>query len=201
MTRILITRKLMKSSEDYALKIFDVKLNKEDKLLTKDELISKSSDCDGILSFITEKLDAGIISKLSDKVKIISNFAVGFGNIDIDAAKKRNIVITNTPDVLTDATAEIAMLVLLGAARRAKEGIEWTNKKNWEWSIDFLIGKQLTESRLGILGMGRIGRAIADRARAFGMKIHYYNRSRLDKNLEKDAIYRKFDISFGFLFN
>ena len=191
MTRILITRKLMKSSEDYALKIFDVKLNKEDKLLTKDELISKSSDCDGILSFITEKLDAGIISKLSDKVKIISNFAVGFGNIDIDAAKKRNIVITNTPDVLTDATAEIAMLVLLGAARRAKEGIEWANKKNWEWSIDFLIGKQLTESRLGILGMGRIGRAIADRARAFGMKIHYYNRSRLDKNLEKDAIYHK----------
>ena len=191
MTRILITRKLMKSSEDYALKIFDVKLNKEDKLLTKDELISKSTDCDGILSSITEKLDAGVISKLSGKVKIISNFAVGFGNIDIDAAKKRNIVVTNTPDVLTDATAEIAMLVLLGAARRAKEGAEWANKKNWKWSSDFLIGKQLTESRLGILGMGRIGRAIADRARAFGMKIHYYNRSRLDKNLEKDAIYHK----------
>ena len=83
------------------------------------------------------------------------------------------------------------MLVLLGAARRAKEGVEWANKKNWKWSTDFLIGKQLTESRLGILGMGRIGRAIADRARAFGMKIHYYNRSRLDKNLEKDAIYHK----------
>jgi len=191
MTRILITRKLMKSSEDYALKIFDVKLNKEDKLITKDELISKSSDCDGILSSITEKLDAGVISKLSDKVKIISNFAVGFGNIDIDAAKKRNIVVTNTPDVLTDATAEIAMLVLLGAARRAKEGVEWANKKNWKWSADFLIGKQLTGSRLGILGMGRIGRAVADRARSFGMKIHYYNRSRLDKNLEKSAIYHK----------
>ena len=81
MTRILITRKLMKSSEDYALKIFDVKLNKEDKLITKDELISKSSDCDGILSSIAEKIDAGVISKLSDKVKIISNFAAGFGNI------------------------------------------------------------------------------------------------------------------------
>ena len=119
----------MKSSEDYALKIFDVKLNKEDKLLTKDELISKSSDCDGILSSITEKLDAGVISKLSDKVKIISNFAVGFGNIDLSTAKKRNIVVTNTPDVLTDATAEIALLVLLGAARRAKEGMEWAKKK------------------------------------------------------------------------
>ena len=191
MKKILITRKLIQSSEEYASKIFNVKLNKEDKLLTKEELISESNDCDGILSSLTEKLDHDVISKLSDKVKIISNFAVGFGNIDIDTAKKRNIVVTNTPDVLTDSTAEIAMLVLLGAARRAKEGIEWANKKNWKWTADFLMGKQLTESRLGILGMGRIGRAVAHRARSFGMKIHYYNRSRLDKNLEKDATYHK----------
>ena len=191
MKKILITRKLIKSSEEYASTIFDIKLNEEDKLLTKDELIDKSSDCDGILSSLTEKLDADVISKLSDKVKIISNFAVGFGNIDPNAAKKRNIIVTNTPDVLTDATAEIAMLVLLGAARRAKEGIEWVNKKNWKWSSTFLMGKQLSGSRLGILGMGRVGRAVADRARAFGMKIHYYNRSRLNKNLEKNAVYHK----------
>ena len=191
MKKILITRKLIKSTEEYALKIFNVELNKEDKLLEKDELINKSKDCDGILTSLTEKLDADTISKLSNKIKIISNFAVGVGNIDLDAARKRNIVVTNTPDVLTDATAEIAMLVLLGAARRAKEGTEWANKKNWKWSADFLMGKQLTGSRLGILGMGRIGRAVADRARSFGMKIHYYNRSRLDKNLEKDAIYHK----------
>ena len=89
MKKILITRKLIKSSEEYASKIFNVKLNKEDILLTKDELISKSSDCDGILSSITEQLDVDVISKLSDKVKIISNFAVGFGNIDIEAAKKK----------------------------------------------------------------------------------------------------------------
>ncbi len=191
MKKILITRKLIKSSEEYASSIFDIKLNEEDKLLTKDELIDKSSNCDGILSSLTEKLDADVISKLSDKVKIISNFAVGFGNIDPNAAKKRNIIVTNTPDVLTDATAEIAMLVLLGAARRAKEGIEWVNKKNWKWSSTFLMGKQLSGSRLGILGMGRVGRAVADRARAFGMKIHYYNRSRLNKNLEKNAVYHK----------
>ena len=191
MKKILITRKLIKSSEEYATSIFDVKLNKEDRVLTKDEVISQSNDCDGILTSLTEKLDADTISKLSGKIKIISNFAVGVGNIDLDAAKKRNIVVTNTPDVLTDATAEIAMLVLLGAARRAKEGMEWVNKKNWKWSADFLMGKQLTGSRLGILGMGRIGRAVADRARSFGMKIHYYNRSRLDSDLEKGANYHK----------
>ena len=191
MKKILITRKLIKSSEEYAASIFDVKLNKEDRVLTKDEVISQSNDCDGILTSLTEKLDADTISKLSGKIKIISNFAVGVGNIDLDAAKKRNIVVTNTPDVLTDATAEIAMLVLLGAARRAKEGMEWVNKKNWKWSADFLMGKQLTGSRLGILGMGRIGRAVADRARSFGMKIHYYNRSRLDSDLEKGANYHK----------
>jgi len=191
MKKILITRKLMKSSEDYASKIFDVKLNKEDKLLTKDELINKSSDCDGILSSLTEKLDADVISKLSDKVKIISNFAVGFGNIDFATAKKKHIIVTNTPNVLTDATAEIAMLILLGASRRAKEGMEWVKKKNWKWTANFLMGKQLTGSRLGILGMGRIGRAVADKARSFGMKIHYFNRSRLDINLEKGAIYHK----------
>ena len=191
MKKILITRKLIKSSEEYAVKIFDAKLNKEDKLLTKEQLLKETNGCDGILSSLTEKFDSDLVSKLPETIKIISNFAVGFGNIDIDAAKKRNIVVTNTPDVLTDATAEIAMLILLGAARRAKEGIEWANKKNWKWAADFLMGKQLSGSRLGILGMGRVGRAVADRARSFGMKIHYYNRSKLDKNLEKEAIYHK----------
>ena len=98
MKKILITRKLMKSSEEYASKVFSVRLNKEDKLLTKDELISKSSDCDGILSSLTEKLDADVISKLSDKVKIISNFAVGFGNVDFIAAKKK-ILLLQTPQM------------------------------------------------------------------------------------------------------
>ena len=189
MKKVFVTRRLLDSNEKKISKIWDVKLNHKDKIYTQNELVELSKDCDAILCSIVDKFDSETIKKLSNKVKIISNFAVGYGNIDINAATKKKITVTNTPNVLTDATAEIAILVLLGAARRAKEGIEWVKKKNWKWSSDFLLGKQLTGARLGILGLGRIGRAVADRARAFGMKIHYHNRSRLKKDLEKDAIY------------
>ena len=189
MKKVFVTRKLLKPNEKKISKIWDAKLNSEDKVYSQGELIELSRDCDGILCSIVDKFDAKTINKLSDKVKIISNFAVGFGNIDIKAAKKKNIIVTNTPEVLTEATAEIAMLLILGAARRVSEGIEWAKNKNWKWSADFLIGKQLAGSRLGILGMGRIGRAVALRAKAFGMKIHYHNRSRLKTDLEAGAIY------------
>ena len=189
MEKILITRKLLKSSEDKASKIFDTKLNSNDELYSQSKLIELSKGCDGILTSITDKIDEETINKLPDTVKIISNFAVGFGNIDLDAAKKRAITVTNTPEVLNDATAEIAMLLILGAARRATEGIEYAKKSNWKWSADFLIGKQLTGARLGILGMGRIGRVVAKLARAFGMVIHYHNRSKLNPELENGAVY------------
>ena len=189
MKKILITRKLLKLNEEKASKIFDVKLNSNDELYSQTKLIELSNGCDGILTSITDKIDEETINKLPNTVKIISNFAVGFGNIDLKAAKKRSIIITNTPDVLTDATAEIAMLLILGAARRASEGIEYVKKNNWKWSADFLIGKQLTGARLGILGMGRIGKVVAKLARAFGMIIHYHNRSKLSSELEMGATY------------
>jgi len=189
MKKVLVTIKLLKSNEDRISKICDAKLNLNDETYSQSKLIELSKDCDGILSSIVDKIDRQTINRLSDKVKIISNIAVGFANIDIKAASERNIVVTNTPEVLTDATAEIAMLLILGASRRVVEGIEWAKKQNWRWSVDFLMGKQLSDSRLGILGMGRIGRAVAKRAKAFGMKIHYHNRSRLEKHLEDGAIY------------
>ena len=191
MKKVFVARKLLGSNEKRMSEIWDVKLNSEDKVYSQRELIELSRDCDGILCSIVDNFDAETINKLSDKVKIISNFAVGFGNIDIKAAMNKNIIVTNTPDVLTDATAEIAILILLGAARRATEGRKWVDKKNWTWSADFLIGKQLTDSRLGILGMGRIGQALAERAKSFGMKIHYHNRKKLPPNLEKGAIYHE----------
>ena len=191
MKKVFVARKLLGSNEKRMSEIWDAKLNFEDKVYSQSELIELSRDCDGILCSMVDKFDAETINKLSDKVKIISNFAVGFGNIDIKAAMNKNIIVTNTPDVLTDATAEIAILILLGAARRATEGRKWVDKKNWTWSADFLIGKQLTDSRLGILGMGRIGQALAERAKSFGMKIHYHNRKKLTSNLEKGAIYHE----------
>ena len=189
--KILVTRKLLRSCEDKASKLFNSNFNPNDELYTQKKLIELSKGCDGILSSLTDKIDRDTINKLSETVKIISNFAVGFGNIDTEAAKKRNIIVTNTPDVLTDATAEIAMLLILGACRRANEGISWVKKENWKWSADFLIGKQLTGSRLGILGMGRIGRAVAKLAKSFGMEIHYRNRSKLSSEIEEGATYHE----------
>ena len=189
MKKVLITRKLLRSNEDRISKIWDANLNLNDEVYSQKKLIELSQGCDGILTSLTEKIDEGVVQELSESVKIISNFAVGFGNIDLEATKKRNIVVTNTPDVLTDATAEIAMLLILGAARRASEGLLYAKNKNWKWSADFLIGKQLQGSRLGILGMGRIGRAVAKLAKAFGMEIHYHNRSKLNSDLEMEAIY------------
>jgi len=189
MKKILVTRKLLKPNEEKISKIFEAKLNLKDEVYSQNKLIELSWDCDGILSSIVDNIDEKTINKLSDKTKIISNFGVGFGNINLGTASKRNIIVTNTPDVLTDATAEIAMLLILGASRRAAEGMKWARKKNWKWSADFLMGKQLSGSRLGILGMGKIGRAVAERGKSFGMKIYYHNRKKLSSDLEAGAVY------------
>ncbi len=189
MKKILITRRLLRSCEDKAKELFDANFNLNDELYSQKKLIEMSAGCDGILSALTDKLDAETINQLPESVKIISNFAVGFGNIDLEAAKKRGIAVTNTPDVLTDATAEIGVLLILGACRRASEGIEKAREGGWVWSADMLIGKQLTGTRLGILGMGRIGQKIAKIAKSLGMIIHYHNRSKLSEQKEQGATY------------
>jgi len=189
MKKILVTRKLIKDSEDKALKTFDPIFNSNDELYSQSKVIEMSKGCDGILTSLTDKMDKETIDQLPDTVKIISNFAVGFGNIDLDAAKKKGIAVTNTPEVLSDATAEIGILLILGACRRAAEGIEAAREGGWKWSADYLIGKQLTGTRLGILGMGRIGQKIAKIAKSLGMVIHYHNRSKLKDEKEDGAIY------------
>lgn len=189
MKKILVTRKLLQSNEDRLKELYDVRLNTNDELYSQSKLIELSQGCDGILSALTDKLDEETIQKLPDTVKILSNFAVGFGNIDLEAAKKKNIAVTNTPEVLTDATAEIGILLILGACRRASEGIDGARASDWKWSADYLIGKQLTGTRLGILGMGRIGQKIAKVAKSLGMIIHYHNRSKLSEDKAQGATY------------
>ena len=189
MKKILITRKLIKDSEDKASKTFDPIFNSNDELYSQSKVIEMSNGCDGILTSLTDKMDKDTIDKLPDTIKIISNFAVGFGNIDLEAAKKKGIAVTNTPEVLSDATAEIGILLILGACRRAAEGIEAARDGGWKWSADYLIGKQLTGTRLGILGMGRIGQKIAKIAKSLGMVIHYHNRSKLSEDKEQGAVY------------
>ena len=189
MKKILVTRKLLKECEEKALKMFDANLNSNDELYSQNNVIKMSQGCDGILSSLTDKMDAETINKLPESIKIISNFAVGFGNIDLEAAKKRGIAVTITPDVLTDATAEIGILLILGACRRVPEGIQGAKDCNWKWSSDYLIGKQLTGARLGILGMGRIGQKIARIAKSLGMIVHYHNRSKLSPDKDNGATY------------
>jgi glyoxylate reductase len=187
--KILVTRNLLPENEERIKKIFDVKLNKEDKVYSSEEVLNLSKDCDGILCVGGNKFDAAILDKLSSTVKIIANYAVGFNNVDVDVATKKGIVVTNTPEVLTDSTADISILLLLGASRRAYEGRKFAEEQSWVWSTNFLLGKQMSNRKLGILGMGRIGRAVAKRARGFGMEIHYHNRTKLAAHLEEGAIY------------
>ena len=189
MKKILVTRNLLPENEERVKKLFDAKLNKADNILSAEELINQSKDCDGILCIGGNKFDKAIIDQLSSSVKIIANYAVGYNNVDVDEAKQRGIVVTNTPEVLTDATADISILLLLGASRRAYEGRKHAETQSWNWSTNFLMGKQMSNKKLGILGMGRIGRAVAQRARGFGMEIHYHNRSKLSPDLELGATY------------
>ena len=191
MKKILVTRNLLPENEERVKKLFNAKLNKADNILSTEELINQSKDCDGILCIGGNKFDKAIIDQLSSSVKIIANYAVGYNNVDVDAAKQKGIVVTNTPEVLTDATADISILLLLGASRRAYEGRKHAETQSWNWSTNFLMGKQMSNKKLGILGMGRIGRAVAQRARGFGMEIHYHNRSKLSADLELGATYHE----------
>jgi len=136
----------------------------------------------------SEQFSADVAAKLDPRLKIIANHSVGVDHCDLPALKARGIVVTNTPDVLSDATAEIAMLLLLGAARRAPEGDRMVRAGEWDfWSPSFMVGKQVSGARLGIIGMGRVGQVMAKRARGFDMQVHYYNRRRLPDNLEQGA--------------
>ena len=188
--RVLATRHFPPDVEARLAANFDATLNPEDKLYDGPRLIKAAEGMEGILCAAGDPLNAATVAGLPASVKMIATFSVGYEHVDVAAAAKRNIKVSNTPDVLTDATADITLLCLLGAARRAHEGTTMLRTHSWVgWEPTQLMGTHVTGKRLGILGMGRIGQAVADRARAFRMTIHYSNRKRLPAELEKGAIF------------
>lgn len=188
--KLFIARKLRDVVEARAARDYDVILNPEDRLFDRAELIATCRAVDAVLPCHSERFSADVIAELGPRLKIIANHSVGTDHVDLAAAKAAGIVVTNTPDVLSDATAEIAMLCMLGAARRGAEGDAMIRAGKWDfWSPAFMVGRQVTGKRFGVLGMGRVGQVTADRARGFGMEIHYHNRRRLPEHLEKGAIF------------
>lgn len=188
--RVLATRHFPPDVEARLAANFEAVLNPEDRLYDGPALIKAAAGCDGIMCAAGDPLNAETIGGLPASVRMIATFSVGYEHVDVAAAARRGILVSNTPDVLTDATADIALLCLLGAARRAHEGTTMLRTHSWVgWTPTQLMGVHVTGKRLGILGMGRIGQAVADRARAFRMQIHYSNRSRLPADLEKGAAF------------
>ena len=192
MPKVLATRAFPPAVEERLTRDYRARLNPDDTIHTAEELLGLAVGMDGLMIANTEQLTAELIGRLPESVAIVATFSVGYEHIDLAAAKARGLVVSNTPDVLTDATADMAMLCLLGAARRASEGERLIRNNEWHgWYATMLLGQHVGGKRLGILGMGRIGRAVAARARGFGIEIHYHNRNRLSPELEAGAIYHE----------
>jgi lactate dehydrogenase-like 2-hydroxyacid dehydrogenase len=187
---VFVTRKLPEAVEERLRRDYTPRLNPHDRPYGADELIEHSANAAAILTCATDAWPAAMIERLPDSVRAIATFSAGHEHIDLAAASARGIVVTNTPDVLTEATADVAMLCLLGAARRAFEGEALIRTASWTgWTPTQLLGVELHGAVLGIVGMGRIGQAVARRARACGMRIHYCSRRRLPADFKQGATF------------
>lgn len=189
---VLVTRKLPDRVEDRLRRDYAPILNPDDTLYTAEQIIERAREAEAIMPCHTEKFGAEVIARLPERVRVIANFSVGYDHVDTAAAKARGLIVTNTPEVLSDATAELTMMLMLGAARRASEGERLVRTREWkDWSPGFMVGTQMTGKRLGILGFGRVGRVVAKRARGFDMEIHYNDIQRLPPELEEGAIFHQ----------
>jgi lactate dehydrogenase-like 2-hydroxyacid dehydrogenase len=189
---ILVTRKLPDAVEARLQRDYDARLNPTDALYSADEIVKRAEGADAILPCHTEKFTADVFARLPKSVRAIANFSVGYDHVDCKAAKEHGVIVTNTPEVLSDATAELTMMLMLGAARRASEGERLVRNREWkDWSPSFMVGTQVTGKRLGIIGFGRVGQVLAKRARGFDMEIHYNDVQRLPAAIEAGAIYHE----------
>ncbi|MBX7493202.1 D-glycerate dehydrogenase [Qipengyuania sp. 1NDW9] len=184
--RVVVTRRLGPVVEDRMGDLFEVSLNATDLPLTREQLIEAMQDCDVLVPTVTDRIDAELIEKAGDNLRLIANFGAGTEHIDLKAAAARNIMVTNTPGVFTDDTADITMAGIIGVPRRVREGVELIRSGEWTgWAPTAMLGRKLGGKVLGIVGMGRIGQAVAHRARAFGLQIAYHNRKRLPEAIER----------------
>ncbi|HLH10971.1 MAG TPA: D-glycerate dehydrogenase [Methylovirgula sp.] len=183
---VIVTRKLPDIVETRMCELFDARLNLEDKPLSEAELAEAVNVADVLVPTVTDRIDAALIEKAGSQLKLIANFGNGVDNIDVGTAVKRGITVTNTPGVLTQDTADMTMALILSVARRLVEGANIIPAGNWGgWSPTWMLGARITGKRLGIVGMGRIGQAVARRAMAFGLQIHYHNRRRVAPAIEE----------------
>ncbi len=184
---VAVTRKLPPAIETRMMELFEAGLNADDQPLSAAEIVAKCDGADVLVPTVTDVIDAALITALPDSIRLIANFGTGVDHIDLNAAAARNIVVTNTPGVLTDDTADLTIALLLSAPRRLVEGARLAATGNWAgWSPTFMMGHRVTGKRLGIIGMGRIGQAVAQRARGFGISIHYHNRRRVHPEIEAE---------------
>lgn len=187
---LFVTRRMPPAVEARLRRDYDARLNRDDHVLNADELAAGAAGADAMLICSSEKITAPLVARLPDRLKAIATFSVGYEHIDVAACRARGIVAANAPGTMTEATADIALLLMLGAARRGWEAQSIVRNGQWTgWDSTMLLGIDLTGKRLGILGMGRIGQAVARRARGFGMVIHYHNRTRLPAEQELGAVY------------
>jgi len=185
--KVIVTRKLPDSVETRMAELFDVELNLRDVPMDQAALKDAAARADMLVPTVTDKIDADVIAAAGDGLKLIANFGAGVDHIDVAAARERGITVTNTPGVLTEDTADLAMALLLAVPRRLFEAEKILRDGKWiGWSPTFLMGHRIQGKRLGIVGMGRIGQAVAKRAKAFNMAIHYHKRERLPENIESD---------------
>lgn len=178
---VVITRKLPDPVETRMRELFDARLNVEDRPMTQPELVAAVKEADVLVPTVTDRIDAALIAQAGENLKLIANFGNGVDKIDVAAAAKKGITVTNTPNVLTEDTADMTMALMLAVPRRLAEGANvLTGDKKWAgWSPTWMLGRRIWGKRLGIVGMGRIGTAVARRAKAFGLSIHYHNRHRV----------------------
>jgi glyoxylate reductase len=183
--KVIITRHLMPSVEARMAELYDTTLNSDDVPFTREQLIDAMQDTDVIVPTVTDNIDAELIAKAGDHLGLIASFGAGTDHIDLKAARDRGIMVTNTPSVFTDDTADLTMSMVIGVPRRVREGVSRVRKGKWPGGAPSgMLGRQLGGKTLGIIGMGRIGQAVAHRARAFGLKIAYHNRHRLPLAVE-----------------